>query len=49
MENEPQYLQTWDDNQCKHSESGLPVHKDFEHIRMACPFYKNKSEPDPPK
>ena len=43
MENEPQYLQTWDSNQCKHSEFGVPAHKDFEHIRIYCPFYEPKN------
>ena len=42
MENEPQFLQTWDMNNCKHSESGVPVHKDFEHIRKYCQFYEGR-------
>lgn len=39
MENEPQYLQTWETNNCKHSECGVAVHKDFDHIRMNCPHH----------
>lgn len=40
MEHEPQYLQTWDENTCKHSGYGVPVHEDFEHIKKYCPFYE---------
>jgi hypothetical protein len=42
MEDEPQFLQVWDVNNCKNSESGIPVHKDFEHIRKLCNFYESK-------
>lgn len=42
MEEEPYHLQTWDTNMCKYSDSGIPVHKDFEHIRKYCRFYKGK-------
>lgn len=42
MENEPQHLQTWEYNACDHSKSGVPVHKDFKHIRKNCNFYKQK-------
>ena len=45
MENEPQFLQTWDINKCKHSELGQPVHKDFDHIRQNCPKWEsNKTQ-----
>jgi len=40
MENEPQYLQTWYSNECKHSESGVPVHENAEQIRKYCQFYE---------
>jgi len=40
MENEPQFLDTWDTNNCKHSVYGVPVHKDYDHIRKYCPFYQ---------
>lgn len=40
MENEPQFLQTWDTNNCKHSDSGVPVHDKYDHIRKYCPFYE---------
>lgn len=42
MESEPQYLQTWEYNNCKHSEKGTPVHKDYEHIRKDCPSHELK-------
>jgi len=42
MENEPQFLQTWKTNNCKHSDSGIPVHNDYDHIRKNCPFYEPK-------
>ena len=42
MEHEPQFCQTWETNNCKHSDMGAPVHKDFEHIRKYCPEYQNK-------
>lgn len=42
MEHETQYLQTWDMNNCKHSESGKPAHVDYDHIRINCPFYEPK-------
>lgn len=41
MEHEPQYLETWSINKCQHSESGVPVHQDYEHIRKYCPFYES--------
>lgn len=41
MDHEPQFLQTWNDNNCQHSESGIPVHEDFEHIRKNCSFWKS--------
>ena len=44
MENEPQFLQTWDDNKCNHSDSGVPAHKDFEHIRKDCQFYEQNKK-----
>ena len=39
MEHEPQYLQVWTENRCKHSECGIPVHEEYEQIRMNCEFY----------
>lgn len=42
MEHEPQFLQSWEVNNCKHSESGIPVHKDIEYIRKNCPFWISK-------
>lgn len=42
MEQEPKYLQVWEYNDCKHSDSGVPVHEDFKHIRKFCSFYKHK-------
>jgi len=42
MEHEPQYLQTWDENNCEHSEFGVPAHVDYEHIRMYCQFWETK-------
>jgi hypothetical protein len=42
MENEPQYLQKWESNECKHSESGAPVHENAEHIRHYCQFWEPK-------
>jgi len=42
MEGEPRHLQTWTANDCKHSESGTPVHVDFDHIRKLCNFYEQK-------
>lgn len=42
MENEPQFLQTWYMNNCEHSESGVQVHEDFEHIRKYCNYHENK-------
>lgn len=42
MEQEPQYLQTWEYNDCKHSDKGVSVHKDFEHIRKNCPLHELK-------
>ena len=44
MEHEPQYLQTWDSNECKNSEYGVPAHKDYEHIRKYCPFWEPKAK-----
>lgn len=32
--------QSWDYNNCQNSESGVPVHEDFEHIRKNCSFWK---------
>lgn len=43
MEHEPQFLETWDSNNCIHSESGSPVHEKFDHIRRNCNFYECKS------
>ena len=43
MESEPQFLQTWDYNKCVNSESGIPVHEDFDHIRKNCAFYQHKN------
>lgn len=43
MENEPQYLQTWQENQCKYSESGAPVHEGLDHIRKYCSYYESKT------
>jgi hypothetical protein len=40
MEHEPQFNQTWNYNNCQNSESGVPVHEDFEHIRKNCSFWK---------
>ena len=41
MEHEPQFLEEFETNNCKHSDSGVPVHKDFSHIRKYCPFYES--------
>jgi hypothetical protein len=43
MENEPQFLQTWNANSCNHSNSGTPVHPEFDHIRKYCNFYEQKN------
>jgi hypothetical protein len=43
MENEPHNLETWKINNCKHSENGVPVHKDYDYIRKYCEFYQNKN------
>jgi hypothetical protein len=40
MEGEPQHLQTWEFNNCEHSESGTPVHKDYLHIRKYCQHHE---------
>lgn len=37
-----QYCETWQTNLCKHSDSGMPVHKEFDFIRKHCAFYKSK-------
>lgn len=42
MESEPQFLQTWEHNGCKHADKGIPVHKDYEHIRKNCPSHELK-------
>ena len=42
MENEPHFLETWQTNNCEHSESGVPIHKDFDQIRKYCQFYEAK-------
>lgn len=42
IEHEPQFLQTWQTNNCEHSDLGAPVHKDFDHIRKYCPKYQPK-------
>jgi len=42
MEHEPQFLQTWQENTCKHLESGVPVHENYEHIRKNCEHYTPK-------
>lgn len=44
MESEPQYCQTWQVNNCKHSDNGTPVHKDYYHIRKYCEFYESKTQ-----
>ena len=42
MEHEPIHLEVWDVNNCKHSESGVPAHEGFEHIRKYCSFWETK-------
>jgi len=42
MEDEPQFLDTWDTNNCKYSGLGIAVHPDFDHIRKMCPKYEEK-------
>lgn len=42
MESEPHNLETWQTNNCKNSNSGVPVHKDFDFIRKYCPFHESK-------
>jgi hypothetical protein len=43
MEHEPQYLQTWSENACEHSESGVAVHPEFDQIRKHCPNWVSKT------
>lgn len=40
---EGSYKQTWQTNLCKHSDSGIPVHKDFDFIRRNCKHYESKT------
>jgi len=47
MQKEPHNLETWKFNNCEHSNSGVPIHKDFDYIRKYCPKYLNK-KPTPP-
>ena len=42
MEHEPQFHQTWIENMCQHSESGIPAHETCEHIRKHCQNYIQK-------
>jgi len=42
MEHEPQFLHLFESNICEHSDSGVPAHEDFDHIRKYCPFHENK-------
>ena len=44
MEHEPYNLETWKFNNCNHSDSGIPAHKDFDFIRKYCPFYQSKNK-----
>lgn len=44
MEHEPQYNQTWEYNNCKHSGFGISVHENFTHIRKNCPQWVNKAK-----
>ena len=42
MKHEPQFLETFQTNNCEFSDSGIPVHENFDHIRKYCPFHKQK-------
>jgi hypothetical protein len=42
MEHEPQFLETWTTNNCEHSNSGSPVHEDFDHIIRYCSSHELK-------
>jgi hypothetical protein len=44
MQYEPHNLQTWDYNACEHSDYGVPVHEEFQHIRKYCNFYVNNKK-----
>jgi len=49
MDDEPQFLQTWLQNECKNPEMNLdtmfnPAHKNADHICINCPKWESKSK-----